>query len=133
MNQTGTIGIVGGGQLGRMLTEAALPLGYKVIVIDPTDNCPAAQVGAEQIKANFYDEKAIRDLAEKADYITIESEHVNTLVLAQLAAEGKQVNPSPKIVGIIQDKFIQKQFLKEVGIPVADFVEITDEAAAMPW
>jgi phosphoribosylaminoimidazole carboxylase (NCAIR synthetase) len=73
-----TIGIVGGGQLGRMLTQAAIPLGFKVVVIDPKVSSPAAQVGAEEITANFVDSAAIKKLAEKADFITIESEHIKS-------------------------------------------------------
>lgn len=130
MAQTGTIGIVGGGQLGRMLTQAALPLGFKVVVIDPNENCPAAQVGAEQIKADFYDAKAIHHLADRADYLTVETEHVNTEVLQALAADGKPVNPAPQTIATIQDKYRQKDFLREASIPVADFVEVTDEASA---
>jgi phosphoribosylaminoimidazole carboxylase PurK protein len=127
MNQTGTIGIVGGGQLGRMLTEAALPLGFKVIVIDPGENCPAAQAGAMQIRAGMRDGDAIAELATVADYITVESEHVDTEALAKVT---KPVNPAPATVAMIQDKFAQKQFLRQNGIPVADFVEITDKDSA---
>lgn len=130
MEQTGTIGIVGGGQLGRMLTEAALKLGYKVIVIDPNDSCPAAQAGAEQILADFYDAAAIKSMAKKADFITVESEHVNTDALGELAEQVKPVNPAPQTIALIQDKLAQKRFLAEAGVPVADFVEITDVASA---
>lgn len=130
MDQTGTIGIVGGGQLGRMLTEAALKLGFRVVVVDPNKNCSAKQAGAEQIVADFYDAEAIKTMAEKADFITVESEHVNTEVLNLLAGQGKPVNPAPQTVALIQDKLAQKRFLDEAGVPVADFVEITDEASA---
>jgi phosphoribosylaminoimidazole carboxylase PurK protein len=130
MSQTGTIGIVGGGQLGRMLTEAALPLGFRVVVVDPNENCSAAQVGAKQIKADFYDTAAISEMARKCDYLTVESEHVNTGVLTELAKTGKPVNPAPDTVRMIQDKLKQKIFLQKSGIPVADFVEVTDAATA---
>lgn len=130
MTQTGTIGIVGGGQLGRMLTEAARRLGFKVIVVDPNENCPAAQVGAEQIQADFYDAGAIRAMAAKSDFLTIESEHVDTGVLEDLARQGKAVNPAPATVAMIQDKLQQKIFLRDAGVPTADFVEITDQASA---
>jgi len=124
------IGIVGGGQLGRMLTEAALPLGFRVIVLDPGGNCPAAQVGAEQIVGDLYDSDSLKKLAEKADFITIEIEHLDTHPLEVIAGAGKPVNPSPKTIALIQDKFRQKAFLRETGIPVADFVEVSDIAAA---
>lgn len=122
MSDKKTLGIVGGGQLGRMLAEAAIKLGYGVAVVDPTDNCPAKQVGARQIKAGFRDEKAIRELAKGSDFITIESEHVNAKTLSEIS--DKDVNPSPRTIELIQDKYKQKQFLKENGLPVADFVEI---------
>jgi phosphoribosylaminoimidazole carboxylase PurK protein len=130
MSQTGTIGILGGGQLGRMLTEAALPLGYKVVVVDPGDNCPAKQAGAEQITGNLYDETALRLLAEKSDYLTVEIEHLDARLLDEISRTGIPVNPAPATVQMIQDKFQQKIFLKDANIPVADFVEITDKASA---
>lgn len=130
MSQTGTIGIVGGGQLGQMLTQAALPLGFKVIVVDPNENCSAAQAGAQQIKADFYDTAAISEMAQKCDYLTVESEHVNTGVLDELRKSGKPVNPAPATIQMIQDKLGQKIFLQNVGIPVADFIKTPDEASA---
>lgn len=126
-----TIGIVGGGQLGRMLTLAALPLGFRVIVVDAGSNCPAAQVGAEQIIADLYDAEALRELARRSDYITVEIEHLDTTVLEELAATGVRINPSPSTIRLIQDKFAQKQFLAKAGIPLAPFCEITDRASAL--
>lgn len=117
-----TIGILGGGQLGRMLTEAAKLLGFEVIVIDPTPQCPAAQVGAEQIVAPYTDEKATRELARRSDVITIEFEHINAEVLKTL--EGLPVHPAPATIALIQDKLKQTQALREEGLPVADFMEI---------
>lgn len=125
-----TIGIVGGGQLGRMLTLAALPLGFKVVVVDPGENCPAAQVGADQIVANLYDPGALKELAQKADFITVEIEHLDTKVLEELAASGAHINPAPSTIRLIQDKFAQKQFLAKAGVPVAPFCEITSRDSA---
>ncbi|HWB39423.1 MAG TPA: 5-(carboxyamino)imidazole ribonucleotide synthase [Candidatus Saccharimonadales bacterium] len=124
------IGIVGGGQLGRMLTEAATPMGFKVAVVDPGENCPAKQVGAEQIVAELHDEKALHELASKVDVITIEIEHVDAKLLAEINELGKPVHPAPATIAMIQDKFAQKQFLHKAGIAVADFVEVTNEASA---
>ena len=126
MSQTGTIGIVGGGQLGRMLTKAALPLGFKVIVLDPNENCPAKQVGAKQITGAWDDKEALQQLADQSDFITCETEHFDITALGS----APHVNPLPQTVGMIQDKFRQKHFLQQAGIPVADFVEITDAASA---
>lgn len=124
-----TIGIVGGGQLGRMLTEAAQKLDFEVVVVDPTPNCPAAQVGAEQIIADYKDVEATHKLAEKADFITIEFEHINTDVLSE-AAKLKPVNPTPATIKLIQNKYNQKLFLAKNNFPAAEFKEIasTEEA-----
>jgi 5-(carboxyamino)imidazole ribonucleotide synthase len=119
-----TIGIVGGGQLGRMLTQAAIPLGFKVVVIDPKVSSPAAQVGAEEITANFVDSAAIKKLAEKADFITIESEHIDAKSLDEIDKLGVPVNPSPDTILTLQDKLAQKNFLKENKIAIAEYVEI---------
>lgn len=124
MESQKTIGIIGGGQLGRMLTLAALPLGFRVVVINPEPNSPAAQVGAVEIVANLYDPMALRQLAETSDYITIEIEHLDVNELDAIAKLGKPVNPSPEIIRIIQDKYAQKEFLVKAGIPVAESVAI---------
>lgn len=115
------IGIVGGGQLGRMLTEAAQPLGYHVTVVDPTPNCPAAQVGAEQIQAGLRYEAAVNELAGRTDVVTWEIEHIDSGVLADLVSAGYHVEPDPDTLRTIQDKYEQKNFLRWRGLPVADF------------
>lgn len=124
MESQKTIGIVGGGQLGRMLTLAALPLGFRVVVVNPEPNSPAAQVGAEEIVANLYDSTALHQLAETSDYLTIEIEHLDAAELKAIENMGKPVNPAPDIIRIIQDKYAQKEFLMEAGIPVAESVAI---------
>ena len=122
---TKRLGIIGGGQLGMMITEAAKNLSdaiSEITVLDPTDNCPAAQAGAKQIVADFKDELAILKLAEQSDIITYEIESGNTDVLSKLKAE---IEPSPSTLGIIQDKLSQKTFLSENGLPVSQFYEIS--------
>ena len=119
------LGIIGGGQLGMMLTEAAKNLSEyisEITVLDPTENCPAAQAGAKQIVGDFKDELAILKLAEQSDIITYEIESGNTDVLSKLKAK---IEPSPSTLGIIQDKFSQKTFLSENELPVSQFYEIT--------
>jgi len=118
------LGIIGGGQLGMMITEAAQNLNEisEVTVLDPTENCPAAQVGAKQIVGDFKDKNAIIKLAEQSDIITYEIESGNTDVLSKLKAK---IEPSPSTLGIIQDKLSQKKFLSENGLPVSQFYEIT--------
>jgi 5-(carboxyamino)imidazole ribonucleotide synthase len=121
------LGIIGGGQLGMMLTEASksMPLEIsKVIVLDPTENCPAAKVGAEQIVADFKDRSSIKELAERSDIITYEIESGDSTVLKSLESTC-EINPSPETLRIIQDKLIQKKFLDDNNIPVAKFSEIS--------
>ncbi len=120
------LGIIGGGQLGMMLTEAARKFPEQiseVIVLDPTENCPAVRVGAKQIVADFKDEKAINELASRSDILTYEIESGGSDVLKSLESK-VQINPSPKTLKIIQDKLTQKKFLSQNQLPVADFVEI---------
>lgn len=119
------IGIVGGGQLGRMLTTPALQMGFHVTVVDPTPDSPASQVGAQQIVGALTDEKAIKELAKSSDVVTFEIEHINADILQKLTGKGVVVHPSPTSLGIIKDKLLQNQFLKKHGIPVADFQEVT--------
>ena len=119
------LGIIGGGQLGMMITEAAKNLSNEIseiIVLDPTENCPAAQAGAKQIVGNFKDEDAIVKLAEQSDIITYEIESGNTDVLSKVKAE---IEPSPSTLGIIQDKLLQKTFLLENELPISQFYKIT--------
>ncbi len=106
------VSIVGGGQLGRMLTLAAKPLGFDVLVVDPTGHSPAAQVGAEEIIAGFYDEVAIAQLASRSHHMTVESEHVNVDALEKALKTGSPIHPSPATVRLIQDKYLQKIFLQ---------------------
>jgi 5-(carboxyamino)imidazole ribonucleotide synthase len=119
------LGVIGGGQLGMMITEAAKNLSEhisEIIVLDPTENCPAAQAGAKQIVGDFKDELAILKLAEQSDIITYEIESGNTDVLSKLKAE---IEPSPSTLSIIQDKLSQKTFLSENELPISQFYEIT--------
>jgi len=120
------LGIIGGGQLGMMITEDAKRMSQhisKVIVLDPTPNCPAAQVGAEQIIGDFKDKNAIQELSEKSDIITYEIESGDSDVLKSLESNA-EINPSPDTLKTIQDKFLQKTFLSENEIPVAEFIKI---------
>ncbi|AJM92566.1 5-(carboxyamino)imidazole ribonucleotide synthase [Nitrosopumilus piranensis] len=125
---TKILGIIGGGQLGMMITEAAKKMPEhvsKIIVLDPTENCPATQVGAEQILADFKDKAAIIELSEKSDIITYEIESGDSNVLKSVE-KNAEINPSPETLHTIQDKFLQKTFLKEHNIPVPEFIEISN-------
>ena len=123
-----TLGVVGGGQLGRMLGEAAGPLGVEVVVSDPTPDCPAAPVVRDQVVGDFDDEAAIRDLGERADYLTFEIELADPDALERVAdATGTPVHPAPDTLRVIQDKLVQKRRLREAGVPVPAFRAVDTE------
>jgi 5-(carboxyamino)imidazole ribonucleotide synthase len=117
-----TIGIIGGGQLGKMIALAAKQMALKVCVLDPSNCCPCSSVSDELIVADFKDAEAIKKLASKSDVVTYEIELANTSALMDLASENANlVNPSPKTLQIIQDKYKQKLFLKKFGLRVPSF------------
>lgn len=120
------LGIIGGGQLGMMLMQASTNINdiSKVIVLDPTESCPAAQVGAEQIQASFDDGDAIKKLASLSDVITYEIESGDSYALESLQ-DVVEINPSPQTLRIIQDKYTQKKFLFQHDIPVPDFAVVS--------
>ena len=120
------LGIIGGGQLGMMLTEAAKKMPEhisKVIVLDPNQNCSASLVGAEQITADFKNKDAIVELSKKADVITYEIESGDSEVLKSVE-NNAEINPSPETLKIIQDKFLQKTFLQNNNIPIPEFIKV---------
>ena len=119
------IGIIGGGQLGRMLAKAAKRLGCTCVVLDPTPGSPAGQVSGHQIVGDYHDPAKLRELAESCDVTTFDIEDIDTETLIQLEREGRRVHPSPSVLALIQDKLTQKQALAEAGIATAPF-------AAMP-
>ena len=119
------LGIIGGGQLGMMLTEASSKFDEitDIVVLDPTPNCPAAQAGARQLVADFKSKEHILQLARQSDIITYEIESGDSDVL-ETAQQYAEINPLPSTLRIIQDKLLQKQFLQKNDIPVPDFVKI---------
>ena len=134
---TTRIGIIGGGQLGLMISEAAIKLGYaSITVLDPTPQCPASSV-ADQIVGSLKDQQALRQLADRSDVLTYEIEHINTEALQTLQNEGVKIYPAPELLAIIQNKFEQKEFLTRHNIPVAPYMSITApadiEQAVQAW
>ena len=121
-----TIGVIGGGQLGRMFVFEAKRMGYHVIVLDPKPNSPAGQVADEQIVAGFDDISAYFELAKKTDVITFEFEHINAKILELLENSGYRVVPSSRTLGVIQNKFNQKTMLKRIGVNVPEFSEVNN-------
>ncbi|SDC44539.1 MULTISPECIES: 5-(carboxyamino)imidazole ribonucleotide synthase [unclassified Candidatus Frackibacter] len=119
------IGIIGGGQLGKMMILEAKKMDFEVVILDPTVHCPADSITDEHIVAEFDDRDAIRELAEKSDVVTYEFEHIRVDILKELETEGYSIYPTPKSLEIIQNKYNQKQLLKAEGIPVPDFIRVS--------
>lgn len=117
-----TIGVVGGGQLGRMMGEAAAPLGVDLIVLDPTPDAPAKRSATDQICAEFDDTAAITALAEEVDVLTYEIELADPAGL-RIASDrtGTPVHPDPDTLELIQDKLTQNRHFAAAGIPVPEF------------
>ena len=121
-----TIGILGGGQLGRMTAMAARTLGYNVHVLDPDANCAAAPVADRVIAAKFDDADAAADLATQCDVVTLEIEHIgpDALVAAERHAP---IRPSPRILQVVQDRSVQKRWLASNGFPIGTYHEVTTD------
>ena len=118
------LGILGGGQLGRMLLQAGIDLNLHTCVLDPDPEAPCKSLAHEFTTGSLTDFQAVYDFGTGCDVITIEIENVNTAALKKLQAEGKKVFPQPELIELIQDKRLQKTFYKQNNIPTADFVLI---------
>ncbi len=122
-----TIGIIGGGQLGRMLAMAAARLSYRVVVLEPQADCPAAQVANRQIVAAYDDPAALAELAAACDVVTYEFENV-PVAAAEALARDVTVYPPPKALEVAQDRLVEKRFLNACGIPTAAFRAVDSQA-----
>ena len=118
-----TIGIIGGGQLGRMSALAAARLGYRCHILTPEPDSPAAQVSAGVTLGAYEDPAALRAFARAADVITFEFENVSAEGL-DLLATLKPIHPSPAILRTSQDRILEKTFLNEAGVPTADWLAV---------
>lgn len=125
------IGIIGGGQLGKMMILDAKRLDYSFIILDPTEHCPAHSIADEHIVAGFDDMEKIKELAAKCDVVTYEFEHISLAALRELERTGHKVYPSADTLSYIQNKYTQKKWLKKHDIPVPDFIEIPDYEALL--
>ncbi len=123
------IGVLGGGQLGRMLQQKALDFGLDLAFIDPDGNAPCKEISSRFFKGDFKDYETVYSFGKSRDILTIEIEHVNVEALQQLEKEGVKVFPQPDVIKTIQDKGLQKIFYKENNIPTSDFylIEGRDE------
>ena len=111
-----TIGILGGGQLGRMLAQSAARMGYHCVVYDQDQYAPAAQVAGEHIKASYEDKKSLQKFASMVDVVTTEFESVPDIALANLKAQGVLLRPDQNVFEIASNRYKEKQFVKTCGL-----------------
>jgi phosphoribosylaminoimidazole carboxylase len=133
MSTSQVIGLLGGGQLGRMLCEAASPLDIQIAILD-AENAPAKQINQNKrhVDGSYKDPVKIKELATHCDVLTVETEHIDTTVLEEIATTTKvAVHPSWKTLRLIQDKFEQKEYLGNQGIPIAEQAAIEASGEAM--
>ena len=124
-----TIGIIGGGQLGRMMAFSAKERGYKIAVLDPTPDCPTAQVADWHIEAAYDDEGALKELAELSDVLTYEFENVDAETIERVREQVDVTVPQgTELLVITQNRLNEKEFLKNTGIPIASYAKIETEA-----
>ncbi len=133
------IGILGGGQLGRMLIQSAIDFDFKIKVLDPDPNAPCKSICDEFEIGQFTDYDTVMNFAKDCDIITIEIESVNLKALFELEKSGKEVYPQAKALEIIKDKRKQKVFFLENQLPTADFILTENRADVakymnqLPW
>ncbi len=120
-----TIGILGGGQLGRMLSVAASRLGYKTCVYEPGGDCPASHVVNYHFQKSYDDEEALRAFADAVDVITYEFENIPTSALDILEAH-RPIHPNREALRVSQDRLTEKTFLQDLGLKTAPFADVTD-------
>lgn len=121
-----TLGILGGGQLGRMFTLAARTMGYRVMVLDPDFSSPAGQMADVHLQADYTDTDALRQLGERCDAVTTEFENVPAASLIELARHCR-VSPGAAAVAIVQDRSHEKTWLKDQGFATAPFALLDNE------
>jgi 5-(carboxyamino)imidazole ribonucleotide synthase len=125
------IGIVGGGQLGRMVALAAARLGYRCHILTPEADSPAAQVTSLAMIAPYDDAAALERFAASVDVVTMEFENLPVAALATLART-RPVHPSPAVLAICQDRREEKAFLNRIGVPVAPYAIVKTWRARWP-
>jgi 5-(carboxyamino)imidazole ribonucleotide synthase len=123
-----TIGILGGGQLGRMLSIAAAQLGFDVCIFTDEPDSPAARVSAKTIVGNYLDHAALADFARRVSVVTTEFENVPAETAEALIAAGARVAPSPRALAVAQDRFDEKSFFAAMGIATPPFAAVSSQA-----
>lgn len=122
-----TIGVLGGGQLGRMMALAARRMGYRIVVLDPNPRCPTAQVSDGVVVGALDDRDAAILLAKQVNVVTLDTEHVPSGILDEIE-QYAPVRPKAEVLRTIQDRQVQKQFLDKLGVPQTRWAPVTSEA-----
>ncbi|CAN1729384.1 Phosphoribosylaminoimidazole carboxylase, chloroplastic (Fragment) [Linum perenne] len=120
------VGVLGGGQLGRMLCQSGSELGIKVIVLDPLVGCPASSIAHDHMVGSFDDSATVEDFAKRCGVLTVEIEHVDVATLERLEHQGVDCQPKASTIRTIQDKYLQKVHFARHGIPLPEFMQIDD-------
>lgn len=121
------IGILGGGQLARMILEENFKYGFEFIILTKTPSSPAGKICKNELVGDWNDEKVLEEFAAMCDVVTLENEFIDYTKIAYIESLGKPVHPSSRVIKLVQDKLIQKKTLNDLGIPVADFVEVNSK------
>lgn len=121
------IGVLGGGQLGRMMIQSAIDFNLDIHIVDPDANAPCKNIASSFAVGSLTDFETVYNFGKDKDLITIEIENVNTEALIKLASEGKKVFPQPSIIELIQNKLHQKEFYVANNIPTAKFVVVNNK------
>lgn len=120
------VGVLGGGQLGRMLCQAASKMAIKVMVLDPQENCPASKLAYHHMVGSFDDSATVQEFAKRCGVLTVEIEHVDVDTLEKLEQQGVDCQPKASTIRIIQDKYLQKVHFSKHDIPLPEFMQIDD-------
>ncbi|KAH9659198.1 AIR carboxylase [Citrus sinensis] len=124
------VGVLGGGQLGRMLCQAASQLAIKVMVLDPLENCPASALSYHHMVGSFDDSATVQEFAKRCGVLTVEIEHVDVATMEKLEQQGVDCQPKASTIRIIQDKYLQKVHFSRHGLPLPEFMEVNDLESA---
>ncbi|KAI4301946.1 hypothetical protein L6164_035178 [Bauhinia variegata] len=120
------VGVLGGGQLGRMLCQDASKMGIKIMILDPQENCPASSLSYQHMVGSFDDSATVEQFAKRCGVLTVEIEHVDVATLEKLEQQGVDCQPKASTIRIIQDKYLQKVHFSQHEIPLPEFMKIDD-------
>ncbi len=128
MKSVETIGVIGGGQLGRMFALDAKRMGYRVITLDPQEHSPCGQVADEQIVAAYDDLDAMEALGRRSDVITYEFENIDIGSVRHLESRSHRVSPASGVLHVTQDRLREKDFVRAAGLATTEYAAVRDRA-----